>query len=371
MSLSPYPRISIFLASLRGGGAERVMLNVSSGLATKGYPIDLVLVEAVGDYLTEVPPNIRVIDLHSNRSVRSLPRLIRYLHRDQPPILISSLPHISLVALAAKMLARSNTRIIVVEHNTLSQSVRNSVSLKGRILPFLMRYCYRQSERIVAVSKGVANDLSTLIKHPINTIDVIYNPVVTPDILEHSYVPLAHPWFIEGEPPVILGIGRLTRAKGFSLLIRAFAKARNNQSARLMILGEGHERPSLEHLIRELDLEHDVALPGFVPNPYNFLKASRLFVLSSFWEGLPTVLIEALACGTPVISTDCPSGPREILQDGRWGTLVPVDNESALSAAIIESLQAPTPSIPVEAWTPFTLDNSVSQYLQLINKVHT
>ena len=279
MPLSPYPRISIFLASLRGGGAERVMLSVSSGLATKGYPIDLVLVEAIGDYLTKVPPNIRVIDLHSNRSVRSLPRLIRYLQREQPPILISSLPHISLVALAAKTLARSNTRIIVVEHNTLSKSVQNAVSFKGRILPFLMRYCYRQSERIIAVSKGVAYDLSTLIKQPVNTIDVIYNPVVTPDILELSNVALTHPWFIQGEPPVILGIGRLTRAKGFSSLIRAFAKVRNNESARLMILGEGDERPNLERLIRELGLERDVALPGFVSNPYNFIKASRLFIV--------------------------------------------------------------------------------------------
>jgi glycosyltransferase involved in cell wall biosynthesis len=175
-----------------------------------------------------------------------------------------------------------------------------------------------------------------------------------------------HPWLAPGQPPVILGVGRLSQAKDFPTLIRAFAKVRSRRAVRLIILGEGEARVELEALVGELGLADDVALPGFRENPMSYMAASALFVLSSAWEGLPTVLIEALAAGTRVVSTDCPSGPREILQGGLLGTLVPVGDATALADAMTDALDRPGTALPPDALTPFTSDAAVDHYLRLI-----
>jgi glycosyltransferase involved in cell wall biosynthesis len=235
----------------------------------------------------------------------------------------------------------------------------------------LMRLLYPLADCIVAVSAGVADDLSKILKVPRSQIKVIYNPVVTTEMLVASRHRVTHPWFADGEPPVILGIGRLTHAKGFSTLIQAFAKIRKAHiPARLMILGEGNERDKLEKLVFELGIDSDVSLPGFQNNAYSFLRHASVFVLSSLWEGLPTVLIEALACGTPIISTDCHSGPREILEDGKWGILVPVADEDALVTAIQNSLATPQQPIPEIAWARFEQEEVLSKYLQLITSIN-
>ena len=359
-------RVAFFLASLRGGGAERVMLNIAISLVAHGYSVDLILVKREGEYLKKVPDTIRLIDLGSRGALNSIPRLVHYFRREQPSFIFPSLPHISLVTLAARYLSRARSRVVIVEHNTLSQSVQFAQTYKGRILPIFMRLLYPLADRIVAVSTGVADDLSISLNMPRHRIEVIYNPVVTSETLALSREPLSSPWFTDGAPPVILGIGRLTHAKGFSALIRAFSKVRETLPCRLIILGEGADRPTLECIISELGVSSDAMLPGFVENPYAFLKGSALFVLSSLWEGLPTVLIEALACDTPVVSTDCPSGPREILEDGRWGKLVPVNDDDALASAISESLTSPRLSIPKISWARFTLEETISKYLAIL-----
>jgi glycosyltransferase involved in cell wall biosynthesis len=196
--------------------------------------------------------------------------------------------------------------------------------------------------------------------------EVIYNPVITPALLARARQAPDHPWFGPGQPPVILGVGRLTPPKDFPTLIRAFAEVRRCRLARLIILGEGEDRPALEALINELRLSADVALPGFRNNAMAYMAGSELFVLSSAWEGLPTVLIEALAAGTKVVSTDCPSGPREILQNGRLGALVPVGDARALARAMIDALDRPSQNVPVDALAPFTRDAAVDHYLRLI-----
>jgi glycosyltransferase involved in cell wall biosynthesis len=198
---------------------------------------------------------------------------------------------------------------------------------------------------------------------------VIYNPVITPAILAQARQTPNHPWFAPGEPPVILGVGRLTRQKDFPTLLRAFAALRRQRPARLIILGEGEDRPALEALIAELGLTDDVALPGFRDDAMGFMACSALFVLSSAWEGLPTVLIEALAAGTRVISTDCPSGPREILQEGRLGALVPVGDPAALAEAMVGALASPASRVPLDALAPFTRESAVDNYLHLIESV--
>ncbi|MCA1995460.1 MAG: glycosyltransferase, partial [Coleofasciculus sp. S288] len=219
---------------------------------------------------------------------------------------------------------------------------------------------------IVAVSQGVATDLARTASLPLERIQVIYNPVVTPELLTRAKEPLDHPWFNPGEPPVILGVGRLVEQKDFSTLIRAFNQVRQIQPARLMILGSGREKSRLKALVQELGLEDDVAMPGFVQNPYAYMARSAVFVLSSAWEGFGNVIVEAMAVGTPVVSTDCQSGPAEILDDGKYGSLVPVGDSKAIAEAILSVLSGNSKPVNLAWIDNFTLKNSTDKYLEIL-----
>ncbi len=361
------PILAIMLPSLRGGGAERVMLNIANRLAKKQYEVDIVLVSATGPYLADLSKSINVVDLRSRRSITAMPSLIRYLRRRRPQTIVCSMPHINIAGLVARFFSQVMTRVVIVEHNTISQTLANSPSIKTKILILLMRSLYRYSHRIVAVSKGVAADLELNVGLPNDSVSVIYNPVVTSKMEQLAQESLLHPWFTRSSPPVVLGIGRLTYAKNFSLLIESFHDLRKQIDARLMILGEGPDRATLVNLISSLGLSRDVLLPGFVPNPYSFLKNCSIFVLSSRWEGLPTVLIEALACGAPVVSTDCPSGPREILQDGKLGALVPTSDKLALTKAIRNGLANGPRPLPKQTLAVYRTEYAVNQYERIIN----
>jgi glycosyltransferase involved in cell wall biosynthesis len=360
--------IAFFLPSLHSGGAERVIINLAQGLTERGFPVDLVLVTAAGAFLDQLSPAIRVVDLRASRVLQSLVPLTRYLRREQPRVLVPSMSHANLVALWAARLARRGTPVVVTVHNTLSQTTRQQGPLAGKLWPHLLRTFYPWAAAVVAVSRGAADDLARTSGLPRDRVQVVYNPVITPSTLAMAQQAPNHPWFAPGEPPVILGVGRLTRQKDFPTLIRAFAEVRRRRAARLIILGDGEERHRLTALAGELGVADDVALPGFRENALAYMAGSALFVLSSAWEGLPTVLIEALAAGTRVVSTDCPSGPREILQDGRLGALVPVANVAALTEAMVNALEQPRGPIPLAALTPFTRDAAVDNYLRLIEK---
>jgi glycosyltransferase involved in cell wall biosynthesis len=230
-----------------------------------------------------------------------------------------------------------------------------------------MRHLYPWTNGVVVVSQGVRDDMVQVTGVPRRHITVIYNPsVVGAEIQEKANEPLDHPWFEPGQPPVLVAVGRLQQQKDYPMLLQAFAQVRRSQPARLLILGEGRERPMLEALIKELNLEDDVGLPGFVMNPYAYIARASLFVLSSRWEGLPTVLIEALCCGTPAVSTDCPSGPREILRKGKYGTLTPVGDAAAFAQAIAAALEKPLATPPPESWQPYDLGVIVHHYLDLL-----
>lgn len=358
-------RIALFLPDLGGGGAERVTLTLAEGLAERGYPLDLVVAEARGALANEVPTAVRLIDLGAPKVVASLPALVAYLRRCRPRVMLSALSHANCVALWARGLARVKTRLIVAEHAALSQVTAHSTSVRSQLLPVLMRWSYRYADGIVAVSNGVADDLATELRIARGQIRVIHNPIVTPALLRKAVEPLDHPWYEVGQPPVILGVGRLAAEKDFSTLIRAFARVRRSRAARLMILGDGEERASLESLVRELNLEQDVALPGFTDNPYPYMKRSAAFVLSSRWEGLPTVLVEAMACDTPVVATDCPFGPAEILENGRWGRLVPIGEPVALADSILQTLNQPVPEIATRAMC-FSAGYACERYLDAL-----
>jgi glycosyltransferase involved in cell wall biosynthesis len=359
--------IALFLPSLRGGGAEKVMVNLALGFVEQGLKVELVLAKAEGPYLSRVPEEVRVVDLGARRVLYSLPGLVRYLRRERPQAMLSALNYANIVAIWAKLLARVQTHLVVSEHNTLSFSTQNASSVRVKLLPLLIKIFYPYADAVVAVSHGVAEDLITMTGLPMEKVKVIYNPVITPELFAKAEEPLDHPWFRPGEPPVVLGVGRLTQQKDFPTLIRAFALVRKERPARLMILGEGEERPKLEALVRELRLEEDVALPGFVDNPYKYMKRAAVFVLSSRWEGFGIVLVEAMALGTPVVATDCPSGPAEILENGKWGHLVPVGEPLHLARAILKILQDDVYiSPPKVEWKRFSKDNAVIAYLQVL-----
>jgi glycosyltransferase involved in cell wall biosynthesis len=361
--------IAFFLPGLHGGGAERIVLNLTEGIAERGLPVDLVLAAAVGPLSEQVARGVRLVDLASPRVLRSIRPLARYLRRERPRAMISSMSHANLVALWAAKLAGTGTPVVVTEHNTMSQSALQQGRLERALWPPVLRAFYPWASHVVAVSCDAADDFARSVGMSRERVQVIYNPVIMPDIEARAGRVPEHPWFRPGEPPVILGIGRLTRQKDFPTLVRAFAELRRQRSARLIILGEGEDLAALEALVADLGLRNDVQLPGFRDNPLGYLAASALFVLSSAWEGLPTVLIEALAVGTRVVSTDCRSGPREILQDGRLGTLVPVGDVAALSAAMAAALDCPPPQVPTGALEPFTREAAVDNYLRLLEMV--
>jgi glycosyltransferase involved in cell wall biosynthesis len=283
--------------------------------------------------------------------------------------LIAASPYCNLNAVWARRLAQVGTRVMLTEHSTLSRRIadKGRKGAKWRELPPLVGWVYRQAEAIVAVSQGVADDLSATAGLPRERITSIYNPVVTPGLAALAAAPAPHPWLEDGGPPVIVAAGRMVPEKNFPLLIEAFARLRRTRLARLQILGEGEQRGELEALASQLGIAADVALPGFVANPYAAFARAALFVLSSDYEGLGNVVIEALACGCPVVSTDCPSGPAEILDNGRYGELVPVGDAAALSAAMGRALDAPPPrEFLRRRGGDFTVENGTRRYLDLL-----
>jgi glycosyltransferase involved in cell wall biosynthesis len=345
------------------------MLNLAHGITERGLPVDLVLVAAEGAFLNQLPPGIRVVDLHSRRVLRSLGPLTRYLRRERPRALVSSMSHGNIVALWAARLAGGTTPVVATVHNTMSVSTPRQGRLAAGLWPRAFRMFYPWAASVVAVSRGAADDLARSSGFPRDRVEVIYNPVIMPDTVARAREVPDHPWFAPGQPPVILGVGRLTPQKDFPTLVRAFAEVRRRRVARLVILGEGEGLVGLKALAGELSVAEDVGLPGFQKNALSYMAHSAVFVLSSAWEGLPTVLIEALAAGTRVVSTDCPSGPREILQDGRLGALVAVGDAPALANAILDTLERPASSISPEALHSFTRDAAVDHYLRLIENV--
>lgn len=359
-------KLTLFMTSLAGGGAERVMLYLAQGLVDCGYEVELVVTRAKGAYAASVPSSVRVVDLGCNRIAAALLPLVKYLRRERPQVVLSSLAPTNCMLVVARSLARVSTRVALVEHSTPSRKAGGS--MRSKLLPTLMRITYPLADAVVAVSEGVADDLTRTIRLNREQIRVIYNPVVTSEMLELASEPVDHPWFREHKQPVLLAVGRLTEDKDYPTMLRAFRKLRAYRPVRLMILGEGGQRGALEALARKLEIEDDVAMPGFMSNPFAYMRASDVFVLSSCCEGFGMVLVEALACGAKVVSTDCPSGPAEVLGNGAWGRLVPVGDVDALASAIDVTLQSPAVD-GVERAREFTVSRAVAEYLDVLANV--
>ena len=363
--------IALFIPSLDGGGAERVMVNLARGFADAGRSVDLVLVTAQGTYLDLVPDEVRIIDLNCARVFSSLFKLVRYLRHEKPDSLLVAMDHVNVIAIVARLMAGVATRLVITVHSTVSIEVKKARSWRGKVMPWFMRLVYPRADAIIAVSTGVAEDLAKVTGLPLSAIQVIYNPVVTAELLRKCGEDFVHPWFVDGHPPVLLAVGRLSEQKDFATLIRAFACIRQQRDCRLMILGEGEQRNLLEAQVTQLGLQHEVLLPGFVKNPFAYMNKADVFVLSSAWEGLVTVLIEALACGMPVVSTDCPSGSSEILEAGKYGRLVPVGDADALADAVIATLDDDVdPESQKMRANDFSQDASVKKYLAVLDDIN-
>jgi len=361
-------KTAFYIPNLGGGGAQRVVVNLAAGYAKKGRDADIVVAGASGPLLDEVPEGVRLIDLGAGGVVGSLPGLIRYIRRERPAAMLSTMSHCNVAAVMARMFSRTGMRLVLREANTLTFRRYRKIPARERAVHYLMMALYSRADMVVANSLDTASDLVT---HGITGEDgviVIHNPIVSPSLFEKQSEEIEHPWLNDADVPVMIGIGRLHPQKDYETMIRAFGMVREKRPVRLLILGEGSERERLLEVVRDLGLEDDVDLPGYVPNPHAYLARASLFALSSKWEGFGNVLVEALAAGTPVVSTKCPGGPVEILEHGTFGRLVPVGDTEKFAEAVSETLDVPVDrEALIERAKDFSIDEITSRYMEILS----
>lgn len=358
-------RIALLVPDLRIGGTERLTLNLASELSRRDYCVDIVLVREQGELLEEIPEAVRIVALGARRMRYTIPPLTRYLNRNKPAALLAAMWPLTIFAILATRIARSDCRVVVSEHNTLS-SIPALGGLRGLLARATIRTLYPCADGIVAVSRGMAQDLAAFGGLNREAITVIYNPACEPRTKNNVRTRITEAW-TTGEHAKIVNVGSLKEQKDHHTLLEAVKTLSEELAVRLLILGDGPLREELEAEVTRLGLTHVVFMPGNARNPFPFLRTADLFVLSSKYEGFGIVLAEALQCGTPIVSTDCPSGPREVLQDGKYGKLVPVGDVDALAQAMLESLKSPPASqLLVERGQVYSLERAADEYLDML-----
>ncbi len=357
--------IAFLMPSAGWGGIERKNVHFANELVRRGIRVDMLLSRTerppYADYLGEA---VNIRPLGAKHKFSAVPKVKAYLDSERPAALITAKDHGAKVGILARGLSRAPTRIVLGIGNTLGTSETKRVRRMG------VRLIYRLADRILGNSRGVAEDLVASFGLPAEKVRVVHNPVVTRELPDRSREPVSHPWLQpERDFHTLIGCGRLSGQKDFATLLRALAEVRSQRDCRLVILGEGPERSSLEELAHKLGVAEAVDLPGFVENTYAFMAKADLFVLSSRWEGLPNVLIEAMACGAPCVATDCPSGPREILQGGEYGKLVPMGDPPAMAEAVLASLESPAPAAALqEGIQRFKAETATDNLLQVLEE---
>ncbi len=375
MSLKPTakpPHITLVTFSAGDGGNDKMLVHLARGLSEQGCPVDFLTRSGKAPYLDKLPSRVRLI-LVKERSSRNLTEFLAHHVAEARPDVLLSGKRSDEEVLAAVRMAKTDTRVFFRVGTTFSARYENRWKLTSWWQLRRLRRLFPQADGVLAVSRGVAQDVMRLFRVPSEKIHVVPNPVVTPEMLSNPPSVPAHPFYMSPrQVPIVVGMGGLRKAKDFPTLLQAFAIMVHTRPARLVILGQGHLKKKLEALSRSLNIAPWTDFPGFVENPYGYLAHADLFVLSSLWEGSPNVLTEALAMGTPVVSTDCPSGPREILQDGRYGRLVPVRDPHAMAQAMLEVLEnRPDPSFLKEAVTNYTLAASTREHLRAFGFLST
>ena len=357
-------KISIIIPNLGGGGIERLSIRLCRYFLAQGYTVDFVVLLAQGELLDEVPDEAELIDLKSSKIRFSLWSLVRYLKVRQPDAVLVAMWPLTIFAILAHKLSCSQSRLVISDHNILSKSYHDQHWLQKFFLCKTIHFFYPLADVRIAVSKGVADDLAQVGKLNRSSFSVIYNPTAeSQSLLQH----INSDTWLKFSGKRIISVGSFKPQKDHTTLIRSFSLLITHQSATLVILGEGKLRPDMERLINELDLSDHVVLPGFMNDPYPWYLGADLFVLSSRWEGFGNVLVEALQCGIPVVSTDCRSGPREILENGRYGRLVPVGDKVALATAMKEALaKEPDRELLKARASEFSVKRIGQQYIEVL-----
>lgn len=334
----PATRLVLFRPTLSDGGADRVTLTLLERLPRARYQTQLVLVRREGALIDRVPADIPVIELGSRRLALAAPALARVLRSAAPDVVMCTSGGANVVTVIAHRLARSRARLVLSERNAVR---RPGLEWRSRLEVPLKRVLYRLADVVTAVSDGVARDLHDVLHLPPERVRTVYNPVVAPELPQLAAEPLDHPWFGDPARPVVIAVGRLVAQKDYPTMLEAFALVRAHSRARLVILGIGADQAALERRAAELGLAEDVAFVGFDPNPFRWMARARVLLQSSLAEGLPGTLIQSMACGTPVVATDCNFGPREVVSDGVDGFLVAVGDARALAARANQLLGDP------------------------------
>lgn len=363
--------VALYLPVMNRGGAETVMLRLATALARRGLKTWLVVHDRHGTLLPEVPSEIQVVDLRVptgramvSANLGAIRPLSRFLRDHHPDVLLTPFPHANLVAVVARRLVDAPTRVVVSEHAPLDSALANHRPWRRAVLQKLIGRLYPLASAVVAVSQGVKRTL-TVLGVPGDRIHVLPNPVLADDFQRVAQQPVDHPWFSDPSRPVVIGVGRLGPEKDFATLVRAFARIRHEARARLVLVGEGAERRALEALVTELGLADDVWLAGHQANPCAMIARSRVLVSSSRFEGAPLVVVEAMACGCPIVATST-VGASEMLEDGRYGRIVPIGDPGAMAQAIEDTLRQPIDVEPGRRRAAaFTVENSVAAYLSM------
>jgi len=375
--ISQYSEKSFFMPSKKiailteafsnGNGVARILLNLMKGFVDRGYSVDLLYFSTGGPFEQFIPEGVRIIDLGNHVRIRtSIKKTMQYLRQEKPAVLYCANSDSGFEGVVAKLLAMSRTPVMISIPSVETMERPAYMTDKDKLYLKLKRIACPLASKVIPVSHGVAGDTMKHLGIPKQKIQVIYNPVVTETLKENMQKPAEHKWLQNKTLPVVLAVGRLDAVKSYDVLIRAFKNVISQVEARLIILGEGDQRDMLASLVQELDLTDFVDMPGFTGNPYAYMKNADLLALSSKNEGLPTVIIEAMACGCPVVSTDCPVGPSEILQNGEYGTLVPVGDSEALGQAMIEALQQDHDIRKLQQRAEyFSEDKIIDEYLEL------
>ncbi|MCP4142735.1 MAG: glycosyltransferase [Chloroflexi bacterium] len=331
--------LTILIFSLRGGGLEKSILRLAIELKKQNVELDFLVANTI-DSVYSVPDELHFVDLNASRILYTLYPLIKYLKKTKPKVLFSAGTPLNTIAILAKLITGYPKRLVVGERNHLSSIVRHSPRFRDKFRPYFVRFLYPLADQILAVSESVAEDVVTVGNLDKMKVCVAYNAFDIENIIAKSSEPTGVAWVDSQNTPTIINVGRLTRQKDHATLIRTFSLLRKKKVCRLIILGEGELRSALEDLVDELQIKDDVYMPGFVRNPYAYIARANIFALTSAWEGLPAVLIEALACGTPVVACDSPGGTAEILGRGLYGRLVSSRDPVSLADAILQELEA-------------------------------
>ena len=359
-------KVCIFMADFAGGGAERVMVNLANGLALKGHIVEFVVARAEGPYMPLVHNTIPV-HAFSGRLGGTVGFLSKYLSRHQPDALLVSGEHACAVAIVARRISSCRAKVVATVHSAIwPDDPTRSMKLTERLNPYFIKVFFPFADSIVAVCQKLRDECVRWIGGDPSRFHAIYNPIFSVDFGERAAAPVQHRWLGDHVDragyKVLSAVGRLDYQKGFDILIRALSLVRQVRDVRLVLMGIGPELSSLQALASSLGVEDFVDLIGFTSNPYAFVSRSDLFVMSSRSEGFGNVLVEALAVGTPVVSTDC-GGPAEILENGQFGTLVPAGEPGGLAAAILGALDAPVDKARlVERAKYYSIDRAVDFY---------